>query len=352
MDQVLTADWHLTDDPYDEYRWGLIPWLCGQLRSKLAGGVRDLYILGDICEKKDRHSERLVNRVVDSIVSLYRQGNVHRIVILGANHDGLDLPFFRFLGYLPYVRYITAPEILQTCGKRIGLLPYTKRPEHDWKGFDFESCHYIYTHVTVSGAKAETGITLEGQASFDVLKSLRLARITGESRVFSGDVHVPQRVGAVEYVGAPYPVRFGDRFKSRVVHLSRVGRQEDWHYPTIRKIKISATGLDSLKRAWLRRGDQLRVELLLGRAERHEYHKRAEQIQKYCEEKGVVLRGIELMGAPTLRLRDRKDGQVPSQSRPALSNRAAVALYAHRNNAEPETIEEGTRLLRIAQKDS
>ena len=69
MRRLLTADWHLTDKPLDEYRWDFIPWLGKQLKDKK---IDVLYILGDLTEKKDKHNAIFLNRILCSINFLKR----------------------------------------------------------------------------------------------------------------------------------------------------------------------------------------------------------------------------------------------------------------------------------------
>jgi hypothetical protein len=351
--RILTADWHLTDDPYDEYRWGLFPWLRTKIREAIGDAYphksATLYILGDLTDKKDRHSQVLVNRVVDELVGLYRQTGLQGITILGANHDGLDQPYFKFLRHFPFIQYITEPQVITEGMKRIAMLPYTKTPMEDWKGIDFSKVHYVMAHITVTGAKSETDFELEGVKGGEFLTNLRIGKITGQARVFSGDVHVPQRVGAVEYVGAPYPVRFGDKFRGRVLALGRGGREE-WHFPTIRKAKLAVTSVAGLARGWLRKGDQLRVELSLPKSERHDWHRHREEIQQWCERKGVVLRGVELRADAERKLRLVRREQESQQTTPSLWPSQALTTYVKRTKAEPEVAERGHGLLKHAHR--
>lgn len=353
---ILTADWHLTDNPDDEYRWGLFPWLKAKIREKY--GERNypgepvhfptscsLIVLGDISEHKDRHSARFVNRMVKEMVGLYRETGV-MIYILKANHDGLEQPFFEFLKHFSFIRYITEPGLVNIGLKRCMFLPYTKRPQHDWKNLNFSRAHFVFAHITVSGAKSETDFVLEGSEGAEFLKDLRLGRITGEARVFSGDVHVPQKVGAVHYVGAPYPVRFGDSFRGRVLWLGRRG-SEDWHYPTIKKAKVQIRSVSDLDRAWLRRNDQVKVEIVLPKEERHDWQKHREEVAQWCEQKGVVLRGVELRAESKLRLGQRDGLQMGQRSMStALSSERALNRYIRRTEVDDAAAEKGKDIYR------
>lgn len=342
MIQILLSDLHLTDSPYDEYRWGLFPWLKDKIRD-LDPGLKILYILGDLTENKDRHSATLVNRIVSNLTDLYRQTGLHEIVVLRGNHDGLgNVAYFKFLNCFPYIKVITEPQIIRQGFKCVAMLPHTRSPENDWKGIDFSSVHFVMAHITVRGAKSETNFSLAGEKGADELTSLRVRGLSIRPRIFSGDVHVPQQIGTLTYVGAPYPIRFGDSFRGRVLVLGRRGHSE-WHFPTIKKAKCGISDVSALGRAWLRKGDQLKVELQLPKGERHEWHKHREEIQAWCERKGVILRGVELQATPTLKIKQRK----PSAS---LSPVEALKTYTRKARVGEKEAKAGERLLEVAQK--
>ncbi len=368
MNWTLTADWHLTADPDDEYRWGLFPWLREKIRGVTydpafgqygSGGV--LFVLGDISQNKDYHPSRFVNRVCDELIMTYRSTGLTYIVILGANHDGLgEEIFFRFLRHHPFIHYITKPEVKVYDGKRIALLPHTRTPERDWKDLPLRrgDVEYVMAHATVSGAQTESGYVLRDDPRADapsgngasLLTRLRLGlEIVGESRVFSGDIHVPQRIGTLEYVGAPYPVRHGDDYKGRVINLSNRGHREEWHYPSIRKAKITASNLDelSLRGIRLRRGDQLKVELALPKSERHSWHQLKEGVQKWCDARGVKLKGCELTAPRTLRIGS-QSSTGSSQPTIRISSDEALAQYLKKSKVDDSTASVGRQLLRKA----
>ena len=119
--------------------------------------------------------------------------------------------------------------------------------------------------------------------------------------MWSGDVHVPQKIGNIEYVGAPYPIRFGDNFTGRVVVIDR-GVQTDWHYDTIRKVHATITQTLELRDYKLRKGDQLKVTLKLSASEMHEWDKRRTAIKTWCSLHGVVLCELGLYTKPKLKL--------------------------------------------------
>lgn len=344
MNLILTGDWHLTDNPNDEYRWGLFSYLRAQI-AELDMGVKILFILGDLTEKKDYHSAKLVNRLVAELVMTYRAG-LTGIVILRGNHGGLgEVEFFEFLKWFPYIQVHVKPVIERFGMTKIALLPHTRNPKEDWATIEFSEAHYVFTHVTVSGAKSESDFSLGGDNNAEFLKTLKVGLNTGLPRIYSGDVHVPQKIGELEYVGAPYPIRFGDRFKGRIIVLGNKGRTE-WHYPTIKKAKLQISSVEELNKAWLKKGDQLKVELVLPREDRHRWHQFKAEVSVWCDRKGVLLEGAELMGEPTKRL------NIAGRSAPVIETHTPETVlreYSRINRLSENKEKTGRRLLRIAQ---
>lgn len=279
---ILVADLHLTANPDDEYRWGLFPWLCNELDLERA---ETLVILGDLTDAKDYHPAQLVNRVVKAIDSL--RAHVPRIVILRGNHDFLKdgHVFFEFLSALPGVEVITQPTEDAEQSKLTMFLPYTKTPATDWKGWDFSHYDYLFLHQTIKGARASNGQQMDGED----LPPLNA------TKVFSGDIHVPQRCGAVEYVGSPYHVHFGDAFKPRCVALDRAGAQFDLVFPSIKRLTLDVRGVRELRVISLGRADQVKIRVHLSEAEKHEWRSIRDEAVTIVETAGANLKSIELV---------------------------------------------------------
>lgn len=290
---LLISDLHLVESPSTEYRWGLFPWLAEQLKTER---VKTLLILGDLTDAKDNHSAKLVNRIVMAINSL----PVERVVILAGNHDWLlkGHEFFRFLAVLPHVEYISKPtEDDEPSGPSAYFLPYSKSPAEDWRGMDFSHYEYLFMHQTVKGAKSSNGQLMEGED----LPALNAVK------VYSGDIHVPQVIGGVEYVGSPYHVHMGDAFKPRCVLLERDGNAVDLHFKTISRVTLNVTSLNELRGLDLSAGDQVKLRVHLDEAEAHDWAAIRRKAQEHLVGQGVVIHGIELVVAKA----ERRFGAVP-----------------------------------------
>lgn len=334
---LLVSDLHLTDSPLDEYRWNLFPWLREAIHEH---NIRALFMLGDLTTNKDYHSSKLVNRIVSNFVQVFRQTDVAKIYILRGNHDGLDpaTPYFHFLGLFPSIHYVATPYAFPLYGREILMLPHTRDPKRDWQDVDMGACDTLMMHATVAGSLAENGMALEGIPPALLHRAKR-------ADIYSGDIHVPQKMGNVEYVGAPYPIRFGDTFEPRAILLRPKGH-ESLPVPGIRKHKVVLDGGDLVDWStdeWndVYEGDQVKVVVRLAPADFGEWNDIKKGCKAVCDQIGATLCGMELEKVETAPLPKRTTiapvGRTPEQ---------AMLDYATANNLATATIEAGKRLLR------
>ena len=291
MNALLISDTHYTDVPRDAYRWKLFDWLRTAIQEH---DVRDLFILGDLCEAKDRHSGRLVNRLVDELVATFKRTNLHKIHILRGNHDSLDpnLAYFRFLRNFPSIEFIETPFTCEYAGREVTMLPHTTDPKKAWDGVEFHTADYILMHATVKGAVSETGMALDGIPA-GLLNTARQAKI------YSGDVHVPQKVHVgnvdVEYVGSPYPIRFGDHFKPRAVLLENWRKAVSLPINIIQRLSLTVTAADKkIDLGIVNQGDQIKVRIKLSPSEYGDWNECKRRVLDACVAAGVEVCGLEL----------------------------------------------------------
>jgi DNA repair exonuclease SbcCD nuclease subunit len=303
---LLVADWHLTDNPRDEYRWGLLPWLVQTCKEEK---VKTLIFLGDLTDAKDNHSANLTNRVTAGFVKL--AAVVDNIKVMAGNHDWLlgGQEFFRFLSIIPRVQYISEPcEDADTGGIPTFYLPFSKNPAKDWAGFDFSHYELLFMHQTIKGAVSSNGEKMEGED---------LPDLSAAGKVWSGDIHVPQVIGPVEYVGSPMHIHFGDAFTPRCVLLERGGRAVDLHFKTCSRITVDVASLRELKRVDLLPGDQVKLRVSLAEAEKHEWSRLRRLCVDHLKAEGVVIAGVELvLKKSTRRLlnEERKQARTPADA--------------------------------------
>jgi DNA repair exonuclease SbcCD ATPase subunit len=271
----MMTDLHLTDNPADEYRWDCFDAVV-QERPEL------LFILGDLGDKKDRHSSKLVNRLVPQLKLLVKRGC--EIYILMGNHDAAtpgSVPFWSFLNEIPMVHFITSPT---ACGE-IVLLPWTADPAEDWNLIDFNLYKCAMMHETVSGVDIGGGRTLTKTDPF---------RFPPHLIVYSGDIHIPQDVGQVRYVGTPHPVKYGDSHHNRLLKL-----RDDYSSTEIRlsppqKRVIVLSDTMELNHLNVMRGDQVKIRFTIPASRIEQWPVEQEAIRQWAQHRGIEIGKIEV----------------------------------------------------------
>jgi len=204
---LITADLHLSANPRDSYRFNFMERV-PRLLTKY--GCELLLVLGDLTENKDYHGAELVNRIADYFKSYTA---ICPVLITRGNHDGTDPnhPFYQFLKHIAGITWVNSPteELGDSFGPAI-YLPHTSNYKKDWAEIDFDKYRWVFAHNTFSGAQGEFGHILDG---------IPLDVFPADARVISGDIHVPQKIGCVRYVGAPFCVDFGDSYDPRCLLL-------------------------------------------------------------------------------------------------------------------------------------
>lgn len=284
---ILTSDLHLDAHSSAEYRWGIFPWLNEQVREERA---KTLLILGDLTDKKDNHGAEFVNRVVRAVQSL----RCESVKILAGNHDWLreGHAFFSFLSLVPGVEFITeVREDQDVRGQPTLYLPYTRSPARDWAALDLSHYRHVFMHQTAPGSVASNGQRMDGDA---------LPDLSAAGKVYSGDIHVPQVVGRIEYVGSPYHVHFGDDFRPRCVLLERGGKATDLHFPAPRRLAMRASSIDDLvsKAAAARAGDHVKLTMELSEADSHDWLRIRREALHVLEKVALLsVHGIQMRAA-------------------------------------------------------
>lgn len=286
MAVLITADLHLSDNPRDAYRFEFLKRLQSVVEKQ---DITCLAILGDLTEQKDYHSAALVNRVVAELSILTE---CVPIVIVRGNHDGTDpsCPFFLFAKEISGISWVVYPtdasllprKRLASLGRTL-LLPHTTNPERDWKKFNLKDYEFILTHNTFSGARGDSG---------HVLRGININLIPEDATVISGDVHVPQKLGPVTYVGAPYTIDFGDSYKPRYFIIDHESiRSIASKGPQKKLLEISH--VNELSNFDLVPGDILKVNVNLPQSEYALWPKITDEIRQWGKGNSYIVHTIK-----------------------------------------------------------
>jgi hypothetical protein len=288
-------------------------------------------ILGDLTEEKDRHTARLVNRIVGHIKEM---SQVAPVLVLMGNHDYRNEghPFFEFLSMLPNVWWVgkvcteqQLPKSFHEAFANCLFLPHTLNHDRDWKGVAMKGRRYIFAHNTFTGANVGFGRELGG-IDLDVFPRA--------AKVIAGDIHVPQTLGPVTYIGAPYTVDFGDDYKARLLWLGRdyITSISVAKFPQKRLVEVGDVA-ELPKAEGLNKGDLLKVRLHL--TDSGKYGEAHRATLEFCEQHGYHLaKFAPIIESPTARKRVhiKDSGQ---------SDKEVMAQFAKRNSLDDRTLQMG-----------
>lgn len=244
-------------------------------------------------DAKDYHSATLVNRLVREIMTT--NTSVERFHVLMGNHDYLreGEAFFTFLNHFDGLRFITSQwdDMLDDpTGPGALFLPHTKNPAKDWAELDCSQFEYVFMHQTIKGAVASNGVKMDGEHMPD---------LSAWSKIYSGDIHVPQVIRHVEYVGSPYHVHFGDSFDPRCILIDKRGKPRDLQFKTLRRFVLNlawkSNGLDHRALLKTAPGDQVKARVRLDRADLALWPRVKREATRLIEQAEVELMGLELV---------------------------------------------------------
>lgn len=337
---LATTDLHLSEQPIDLYRFDFLEKHLPHEIKKSQQPVDGLIIAGDITEEKDRHSARLVNRIVNGLSNL---AALCPVIVLMGNHDYADEghPFFEFLGKIENLCFVDTPQF----GKHLKepfkvfryllFLPHTRDYKRDWAtylNYGWGDLDAIIAHNTFDGADTGYGRKLDGIP----------VDIFGKQAVFAGDIHNPQQLGPVEYIGAPYTVDFGDDYAARLLCIQDNGKTR-WraidHYPQKRLVHV-CDGKDLLdyNDRW-NEGDILKVRVDVDNM--REWGSIVKLVHAQAAKLGVIASRVE----PVIAGKAQKKSVKAQTSESNFSDKEIVTQFADRNNLDDETLDAGLALL-------
>lgn len=286
---ILTADWHLTARPEDEYRWGVFPALKQAIKEHRQKFV---VIAGDIGDRKDKHPAALVNRMIEEFTELSRYAEWSAIM---GNHDKAlrGEPFWNLLNLIEGGEFLSDPAVDDERG--ILFLPFAENPAEYWEDVDLECADMIVMHQPLDGAIAR-GHAIEGSP---------LPKLPRGVKAYAGDIHDPQYVkqAGVTYIGAPHPVNFGDTHQCRFLIVDDKTKEivKEIELSPPRKHVFVVKSIADLAKAQALEGDKARVRISMKDSDLEKWPKTKRLIEDWAKEKGIDLVSIE----PTIEMPER-----------------------------------------------
>lgn len=299
MKALIISDLHLTDAAKEQYRWRVFDWTRQALKEH---DCSDLFILGDLFDKKDRHPADIVNRLVNILVEL--SDNVD-ITLLQGNHDYLRIesPFLTFLSHLPKIKWINTPTLLAIHGMNTLWLPHSRQPMEEWNINPCIKDDYdmVFMHQSVIGCRVSN--YYEMNCGLD----LRWLEEQVKCPIISGDIHVPQTIRSLTYVGTPHPVSFGDDYECRALLLNTTSNRnvvektwelESLSIPGIKRHSLTISNVDEIKLMFaagvIRPKDQVKIKILLSPEHFSQWTITKEVVTQWCDYNQIDVFDIKL----------------------------------------------------------
>jgi predicted phosphodiesterase len=334
---LLFSDTHFTDNPLEEYRWGV--WdklrdLCREYK------VTELVHCGDLTDRKDRHSSVLLNRLSNELATFHNLG-VYVHIVMG-NHDmAISGPnYWQVLNHISNVAYVTVPK--SYLNDQVLFLPFSSNPIEEWKELKIDQKKCIFLHQTVSGVEVERGHVIEQTSTPMPVIPVHVA-------AFSGDIHRPQKVGGVQYVGTPYPVRMGEDWPGQVILI----KKDDFLHPevivlpSIRRtiLNISSTIELPLDQTF-KTGDQVRIRYNLPSDSVGLWGTIEQECKDWADRTGCSLLSCEAILVEVRKDDEQKQAQIAVLE--ALPPSEVVSMFGKENRLSDLTIDVGLELLKSA----
>lgn len=284
---LIVSDLHFDDTPNTGYRFKIFPFLLKKIQEH---DVKNLIILGDILDKKDKHSSYLINQVCQELNFLTHTQNVD-ITILKGNHDYVDPdePFLKFLGYMPKITFVRYPEEIEIEDKLCLFLPHSSQPEVDWQTVNFKQKYdMIFMHQDFVGAKVHEFY------SMDKGLTEKHPIFSQKTSIYSGHIHIPQYLfdNRVMYIGSPYHINFGDTYNGRIVIPGTGSIETNLN----KKHKIVIYDFDKFLNTSLdvKEHDQCKFIIKLPLSKANQYEKYCDAIKDLCVKNKISIFFTEL----------------------------------------------------------
>lgn len=280
----------------------------------------------------------LINRLCSAVIALARLCSV---LIVQGNHDyeDVDNPTFGFLHELENVKYLKHPAVLDQSGRSVMVLPHARKVKNVWwPTMDrVGEVDVVLAHQAFNGAVGMNGHRIESLASPNWFASHAT-----KATVIAGDIHLPQKVGRVNYVGAPYPINYGDEYKPRCFLYDSDSGLSDLRVPSIKKAVIECSSMEEIASAMegFGAGDRVKVRLALPREEFPDWAKYREQVAKFVASREVFLYGCELRP-----IEERKRQRIEDAPEQIADKSEIVTSYAKARSVPESMLRAGLKFI-------
>jgi DNA repair exonuclease SbcCD nuclease subunit len=213
----LISDIHLGVHRLEEDKWLKIAkhyfykFFIPTVQNKWEDGDK-IFILGDLFDNRNHLSLKVISFALDLFNDLEKMNLP--VLIIGGNHDyynnnDSEHTSLRILEKYKSVEIYTEPHLYEFSGKNILLMPWNgvlKEEQEIFRKYSGKA-HYMFSHSELQGAKTNLKVSLR--------HGVNIADFVAFPKVFSGHIHLYQRIKNFTYLGSPYHIDRNDKGNSK-----------------------------------------------------------------------------------------------------------------------------------------
>jgi DNA repair exonuclease SbcCD nuclease subunit len=185
-----------------------------------------LYILGDVFDNRSSIDIKAICYCLD-IFNWLEENNIETHVLIG-NHDmrgnkSYEFNSLRILEKHSNVTLYTKPEMIRVGTKKMLMMPFFTSHDEEKAVLDsFKGqVDYLFCHSDLQGAKNNIN-------SIPLQHGLSIAAFVDFPKVYSGHIHLHQKINNFTFIGAPYHLDRNDKGDQKGVYIIDVetGREK------------------------------------------------------------------------------------------------------------------------------
>ena len=192
-------------------------------KEKKAGDF--LIHLGDVFDS--RHSLNLF--AMNLALEIFEEiAQIMPIVIILGNHDiakklSNDVNSVKILKWIPNIKVIEEPEVLNISGKKLLMMPWRSSHVEELECIKSNPADFMFCHTEMQGLKFNKNTTIETGLDFNEIKAFR--------KVYAGHIHFAQKKDNFRMLGCPYPMTRSDINNEKGIWRLDLESEEETYFP-------------------------------------------------------------------------------------------------------------------------
>lgn len=172
--------------------------------------------LGDIFEHKMSLNVNILNKVIDMFRDIFEVVDEFNVVL--GNHDSyyidkndVNSPSILAQSFKNLNIYREPTLLMMNDKYKFLLLPWMKSIEKLHDEIAATDANYLLTHIDINEFKYPSGVNVKDHIDPKVLQKF--------TAVYSGHIHLNQKIGNTRYVGTPYSLDYSDLGDTKGIYI-------------------------------------------------------------------------------------------------------------------------------------